>query len=76
MIDAIRALSNWANNHWVSLDSLTVTMNFSNGYDASRFDFELQRDLSTTGELIPTEGLMIMGIKILIESPIHEKPVP
>ena len=72
----------WFEKHDIPVTDLTVILNIANKNDAAHFDFDLRKEFSTVEMAQPfaISGIDIRkfemyGIKMQVESPLHQGPV-
>lgn len=67
----------WFSQHNISTESLTLILNISDRDVAAKVDMALKRDFSTRtmvppGPVTDFSKFQMMGIRVQIESPLHE----
>jgi hypothetical protein len=77
MITPTYVLRHWLAENNIHILGLTVTLHFQNARDGARFDAALRRELGSLKEEARRQVLLsefeMNGIKVKVESPIHEK---
>lgn len=83
MLKPLHALSHWLAEHNIDDGRLTVILNFSDREAAVRFEAAVIRELeplmfiqSKSKPLNIAGGFEVHGIKVKVESPVHEPDFP